>query len=177
MPFITGLKRKHDDTDCYNNDDEDAKDCKKPKTGVTNDHEGLIPDFHRTGGKCVTGGFTDPKLPGRGYHVTGVLRTKPGRGDPTQSMSCSDKLMRWNYLGCQGGLLHHYLTDPVYFSTMTFGDRNFNEEAITRALVVRLADCPSFQQFVTNSPIIGSVEINNETLFEGNDRKILHTGK
>ena len=26
----------------------------------------------------------------------GRLRTKPGRGDATRSMSCSDKLLRWN---------------------------------------------------------------------------------
>jgi len=27
------------------------------------------------------------------------LRTKPGRGDPTESLTCSDKLARWNVLG------------------------------------------------------------------------------
>lgn len=34
---------------------------------------------------------------------TGVVRRKPGRGDATLSMSCSDKLARWLLLGLQVG--------------------------------------------------------------------------
>jgi len=33
------------------------------------------------------------------YHNTGVLRNKPGRGHPSQSHSCSDKIARWNVIG------------------------------------------------------------------------------
>ena len=35
----------------------------------------------------------------------GVLRRKPGKGDPTLSMSCSDKLLKWALLGVQVGAL------------------------------------------------------------------------
>ncbi len=31
----------------------------------------------------------------------GILRKKPGRGEPTLSMSCSDKVARWGLLGLQ----------------------------------------------------------------------------
>lgn len=57
--------------------------------------ESYYKDIYRTGAKCVKGeGKQDSRLPGVNYHIVGPLRIKPGRGNPTSSLSCSDKLAK-----------------------------------------------------------------------------------
>lgn len=66
---------------------EDANECKSVDSECR--------DIYRTGAKCIKGdNVQDPRLPGVNYHVVGSLRTKPGRGDPTSSLSCSDKIAK-----------------------------------------------------------------------------------
>ncbi|XP_056242289.1 tRNA-specific adenosine deaminase 1 [Seriola aureovittata] len=119
------------------------------KTRGPNDSAGLhsqVPDIHRTGAKCVPGGPADPLHPGMGYHSTGVLRVKPGRGEPTLSLSCSDKLAHWAVLGFQGALLSHYLQEALYFSIMVVGKCPYSQEVMQRALVTRcshVSDLPA----------------------------------
>ncbi|KAG7453682.1 tRNA-specific adenosine deaminase 1 isoform X1 [Solea senegalensis] len=119
------------------------------KPGLHCDGAGLCPqlsDVHRTGAKCVPGGPTDPLRPGDGYHSAGLLRVKPGRGEPTQSLSCSDKLARWTVLGFQGALLSHYLQEALYFRFMVVGKCPYSKEVMHRALVTRclqVSDLPA----------------------------------
>ncbi|XP_012868473.1 PREDICTED: tRNA-specific adenosine deaminase 1 isoform X1 [Dipodomys ordii] len=94
-------------------------------------------DIHRTGAKCVPGEARDPGKPGAAYHQVGLLRVKPGRGDRTCSMSCSDKMARWNVLGCQGALLMHFLEEPIYLSALVIGKCPYSQEAMQRALTGR----------------------------------------
>lgn len=97
-------------------------------------------DIHRTGAKCLpTESKQDPKLPGSDFHVVGAVRTKPGRGDPTLSVSCSDKLMRWNIVGIQGALLSRLLEEPIYMKSITVGGGcAFSDIALRRAIVDRV---------------------------------------
>lgn len=96
-----------------------------------------VVDVYRTGAKCVPGEAGDLRGPGATYHQVGLLRVKPGRGDRTCSMSCSDKMARWNVLGCQGALLMHFLETPVYLSAVVIGKCPYSQEAMRRALTGR----------------------------------------
>ncbi|XP_017797212.1 PREDICTED: tRNA-specific adenosine deaminase 1 [Habropoda laboriosa] len=108
--------------------------------GLNNDNKEkeIIKDIYRTGAKCVKfEKFQDAHLPGVNYHVIGPLRTKPGRGNPTLSLSCSDKMAKWHILGVQGSLLS-ILIPPIKIETIVVGGNSpFSLEAMERGLYKR----------------------------------------
>lgn len=109
-------------------------------------------DIYRTGAKCLPDSEQDPRTPGSYYHILGQVRTKPGRGERTLSVSCSDKMAKWIHLGIQGSLLS-MLCGSIYIKYFIFGANvPYSVETLTRALLERnnfiskLKIKPVFQQ-------------------------------
>jgi tRNA-specific adenosine deaminase 1 len=134
-------------------------------------------DIHRTGAKCVPGGKQDSLGEGEDYHTVGLFRTKPGRGERTLSMSCSDKMARWNILGLQSSLLKILMPEPLYLKSVVIGKSvvcwvffscktdcgfcsprcPFNEKALRRALADRLSQIESADlppNYCLNKPLL-----------------------
>uniref|UniRef100_A0A2H1VND2 tRNA-specific adenosine deaminase 1 n=1 Tax=Spodoptera frugiperda TaxID=7108 RepID=A0A2H1VND2_SPOFR len=94
--------------------------------------------INKTGAKCLPQCEQDLKEPGANIQlVLGQVRTKPGRGDRTLSVSCSDKIAKWIQLGVQGSLLS-MLCEPIYIKHFIFGGGvPFSRQSLQRALLSR----------------------------------------
>ncbi|NXR99432.1 DSRAD deaminase, partial [Oxylabes madagascariensis] len=57
-------------------------------------------------------------------------------GERLRTMSCSDKILRWNILGLQGALLSHFL-EPVYLHSVTLGYL-YSQGHLARAICCRV---------------------------------------
>jgi hypothetical protein len=119
--YKPGAENGHDVTEKDRSDETLLPPSKRLKTAIASPSDDLTicpqQDMNRTGAKCVAGEAPDPdhreakttdpdqrvqaKTIPLAYHRTGPLRTKPGRGDRTLSLSCSDKILKWSQIGCQ----------------------------------------------------------------------------
>jgi len=70
----------------------------------------------------------------------GITRLKCGRSDllesqRSESMSCSDKLLKWNCLGLQGSLLGQLIEEPLWLTSLIVEGGEL--EAVERGVKVR----------------------------------------
>ncbi|KAI3441808.1 A to I editase domain-containing protein [Psidium guajava] len=92
--------------------------------------------------------------------IVGSVQRKPGRGNTTLSVCCSDKIARWNMVGVQGSLLCYFL-EPVYLSSVIVGQSPNSPEDILvlnklqHALYERISYFPQEQSspFRLNKPL------------------------
>lgn len=135
-----------------------------------------------SGNSSTNVNFTGAKVISRDTNVvqdlmiqsSGEIRTKPGRGNPTLSMSCSDKLAKWNILGIEGSLIHNLLEKAIYLKSITFCDSKFcNVASVERAIWKRFAsrELPTLpQSFESIKPIIQICEPTVKFMHEKNEQ-------
>lgn len=125
------------------------------------DDDGYEPDTKKP--KLLSEGFTGAKLlffedvEDVMAQTEGKIRIKPGKGDRTMSLSCSDKIARWNLLGIQGCMLSSILEAPIYLTSVILADgTSYNQVAMERALFKRFNDADKFlnHPFKLHRPII-----------------------
>ena len=105
------------------------------------------------------------------HQLLGRLRTKSGRSNlqthrRSDSLSCSDKIVRWSILGMQGRALLHYLQQPIRLSSLVVSrDARSTcalgqQEALTRAIAQRVQ---AVQKEMRDANLLRGSNINKDT--------------
>ncbi|XP_053560440.1 double-stranded RNA-specific adenosine deaminase isoform X2 [Bombina bombina] len=96
-------------------------------------------------------------------------------GERLRTMSCSDKILRWNVLGLQGAILSHFL-EPVYLGSVTLGYL-FSQGHLTRAICCRMCrEGNKFEEllqepYIVNHPEVGRVSVYDSTRQTGKTKE------
>ncbi|XP_068165893.1 double-stranded RNA-specific editase 1-like isoform X2 [Antennarius striatus] len=78
------------------------------------------------------------------------------QGERLLTMSCSDKIARWNVVGFQGSLMS-YFSAPLYFSSIILGSL-YHADHLSRATYQRIADIhPLAPPFSLNRPLLSGI--------------------
>lgn len=124
--------------------------CGDASIYTINDNHDDEPEAKRLKVSDLPNGFTGAKLfffedvEDVMAQTEGKIRIKPGKGDRTMSLSCSDKIARWNMMGVQGCMMSS-IVDPIYLSSVVLADGTpFNQIAMERALFTRFKDADKF---------------------------------
>nr|XP_033800502.1 double-stranded RNA-specific editase 1 isoform X2 [Geotrypetes seraphini] len=78
------------------------------------------------------------------------------QGERLLTMSCSDKIARWNVLGIQGSLFSHFV-EPIYFSSIILGSL-YHGDHLSRAVYQRIADIEDLPPLYNlNKPLLSGI--------------------
>ncbi|XP_063067773.1 double-stranded RNA-specific editase 1-like [Engraulis encrasicolus] len=78
------------------------------------------------------------------------------QGERLLTMSCSDKIARWNVMGVQGSLMSYFM-GPVYLSSIILGSL-YHADHLSRAMYQRIADMETLPQpFTLNKPLLSGI--------------------
>ncbi|XP_009200379.1 double-stranded RNA-specific editase 1 isoform X5 [Chlorocebus sabaeus] len=78
------------------------------------------------------------------------------QGERLLTMSCSDKIARWNVVGIQGSLLSIFV-EPIYFSSIILGSL-YHGDHLSRAMYQRISNIEDLPPLYTlNKPLLSGI--------------------